>query len=1306
MELKYILLVLLKILVSTNLVLQQANYVEGTALMGGHKDNRNLSEIDDSLYDEYEYSDSSYEETSNDKLNKTEPKKFDSEEIPNPSPLVLPGYNLPENIFNHGKPFYVEKDPLTGKIDFNHKTPTLKSNEDNLYDYGDDNASTDDIYDKKNIDRKDGSISYSGHKHTDVNQLTPNFHDFLNLPVKYNPEKYVYPLISSSYASTKIQGSVNKFHNHKDTFGVHKTTTTKKPLTYFTTQSYFTPRTTQRTMVTTPVTTTTTTKPTTVKRYPELTTSTPISIIHSSMAHPSFNEEYEYYDETTLRSITSTKRAEEPSTQNIKDAYLTTKGSINTVSTPATTTKRVLSIFEQLFGDYDDTVPTTIATKLTSKSPNLFSNIPIEKTQFSTKPTTKLVSFTTTTNIYPNIHAGPHQNNFEQENSYEYMDEDYSQEKLHDNIAVENKPDHLSVEPLKTTTKPASTNKTSYVNKPKLEKKPANDIIKNKPFNVKPSYYEEYSTTPKSTTISTTTTATRQPSPTTHRPTVTTSRVTSLPLGENHISPTLNKDPIIVATQNLREKLNSEKVRPENPNQVIVELPSQTLRPLAPSSSNILIAPGQDTVSFVVGHHQSVGDGGQFVGTALKESPYDNKPFRPLYSNTEPQQGSSAPNQDSIKQPHPYPEVGGSAISIQTMANSEASLAIGMPVNGIKQVPGQVMDASLDSEGHIQFPKGDGGKIVFPENKKPLFSNMILPRPDQPTTLPNKEVLKLNSKPMYHQLPSDLTPPKENDAIPLRYGPSDRPIRPPWDPRPGHFYSGKPEYVRPPRPPPEIAYKRIDHLPNILPQFRPNTKHHYSMGPPSYPYDQRLNRQPLLERPSNRPIGFFEKVGPPPHQSVYKRYPPLPQKSVRGAISQMPKFEPHRPMYDIEERIPLAKQPPQSLEESQSPMAEDRIMNEPPRAEGLTGNIQELNMYQTPPNIPISNRRNEGGKDEIETLQMIQAKKEKDEDKTETQEEKFQPDNVNKDNSTVKILPQDPDPEESADKSIYKVYPVNTVPIVDVNQNEPVTNLNNFNYHSERNDAPVLKPHPRPGASFAVKSDFPYPLERPDSTTNEVFHNFNNQWNSVGGENLESRIVSTGKKHHVSNQISATLKTYTEKPIAIAYTPTEPHLHPDRYSMPNYGSPVIPEIRPGTVENADTGYGGKGSEFTVQATMHTNPNFNVPQRGSFQEHTLNHRIDMDMDTGPLPAQQDFQAPFQASVKLDAGINQGWSVVRDKNRTAAAEEIESTTLPLATTSEFDIENFRPQLIGGFKPLYSVPDDMGKEGDISDREEKGL
>ncbi|RZC40578.1 titin, partial [Asbolus verrucosus] len=1249
MELKYVVLTIIKILISVpGILLYQSILTDGATLMGGHFDNKNSSvnSTDSEITD--------YHNNQEIITNST----VTSEEIPNPSPLVLPGYNLPENIFNKGKPFYLEKDPLTGKVDFDSKTSSLKLDDD-LYDYVEEEPGSN-IYDKANIDRKDGSLG--SHRPSDVNQLTPNFHDFLNLPVKYNSDKYVYPLISSSYANTKIQGNVNKYYNHKD-YNV-KTSTYKptvSPTYYSSTKNYFSES------KTTPSTTTTTTTTTPKTTTPVYLTSTFPNLMNSPINHPSFHEDFEdYYDETEKPSETFS------TTKNIDNIYLTTK------APTTTTTRRIMSIFEQLFGDYEETIATTEKPK-SPPLPSLFTNLALNKskTKYDSEVKTEKPSYTTPSHQhFVNSHAGPNilsgSNMGLESNSYEYEDE-YSDKLEHeDSLAVESKP----LKEIQITEKSTVFTEAPTTISTKLSTVSSTVTTTTQPSSTKSQeYFYDYNYENKDN-------QTVKPSvsiviPT--KPPTSTVKVTSLPLGENHVSNLNNRQPIIVATQNLREQLNNERVLPRP---FGFEKPAQQ----PPSTSNVHIAPDQDMVSFVVGNHQNV-DGGQYVGTSLKESPYDSNPFRPLYGQQAEYSKDTVSytiqtSPEVYKPIQNFPAVASSSVTIQPQKNSEASLAIGVPVSSIKQVPGQVVDEKLEIDNEkIEFPKGTGTKVVFPDDKMSTAANLLPPPPQPLPPTPNREVLQLNSKPMYHQLPSDLTPPKEKEVIPLSSSTRlDRP-RPPWDPRPGHFHSGKPEYVRPPRPPPEIPFRRIDNLPNILPQFRPNVKPN---GPPLY-----LNRQPLLDRPSNRPVGFFEKLQPPP--------PPKNLHNLR--------------------KIPP---PPQTLEQIRPAVAEDRIINEAPKKP-----IQDhFSFYQTPPKVVLQNRRIANLDGDVETLQMIQAKK------------------AEKKDILVEVVTDKND--GGTDKPLYVVYPVNTPPIkldvMDANKKEnvvigtraelplPPSKIGqNFDYEQnpilnpkDRNDAPVLKPHPRP--TFPIKSDFPYPLERPDPSVlnpavpetpsnngNNLDESDNfvssNQWNTIG-ENIESRIV-TGLKSQNSNQISVTLKTYTEKPIAVAYTPTEPHdrYDPDKYSMPNYASPVIPEIRLGTADNAEIGHGKPDNEFTVSAVMHTHPQIDVgiKNKQKYPEDNLGQNHKSDTDASSIH-QLDFQAPFQASVNIDS-MSQGWSVVRDKNKSTTEIGEEVTTLPLATTSEFDIENFKPQLIGGFKPIYNFPEEPSKvkDAEVSEREE---
>lgn len=1325
--------------------------------------------------------------------------------IPDPSALIIPGYNLPGHLFNDGKPFYVEKDPLTGAINFTNKTPAGKEYNSNEYDYIEEDPNPD-MFDKSNIDRKDGG--YASHRPNDVNQLTPNFHDFLNLPVKYsNPEKYVYPLISSSYANTKIQGhNVNSF-NHKQYVA-----TTYKPTvspTYYATkpsyndinkaphEEYFDVHTTAKPTTATPTT------------NMHLTTEAPTkpteNLLNSAINHPSYymtTPEYDYDYYTTQNSIEQHQTTEEPPKK-------------------PSSTKKPYSIFDELFGDYEEQhevyndKPNSQNNKPLSP-PAMFGNLGLSvfdnkqndnnkivqiTPAVQTKPTTvrPITSTSSTTTSKPTkTSKQPHYSNYdtvssvypeEENNMYEYED-DYNEETMHvpeRKEFVKNNTKEISTQKSvemnvrnetspKTTSATTTTNSHQYNYRQPVATDSTTSTTQKPKYSAKTTttrYSERFSTLPSITTekldsniISITSEKydyyNTEASPST-------TKVTSMPLGENHFSANVPRRPLITLTENIKDTLNREKVEATTKTypKLVPASSAQTPTPVqhydenyqnqnkqqtvlhhahVPSTSNIRIAPDQDIVSFVVGNHQNV-DGGHYIGSALKEEPYHSNSFRPLYN----QQSSVVPAFDQVVYNQPMKATlnygpssiqvqdndnsfqEAASINVQPIIGSQASLSIGIPAEDIKKVKvkGEVVDEKLDLNENVEYSKEPGTKIVFPEEDYTPYTppprKQVLPNmfnlPNHPN-LPTREILSLYSKPMFHQLPADLTPPSEPEV--KAPPPSVRPgnARPPWDPRPGHFYQGRPEYARPPRPHKPEVYKRIDGLlPNILPQFRPNAKvsnGHYidNVGTINAGY---MPRQPLLDRPSNRPIGFFEKLHPPP--------PPKRMHELRKATAlenEQGKHDRYR--------------------------YEERILNVP--------NIkpqEHFGAYQMPPKIPVANRKSED-ESEIATLQMIQAKHT---DKLET------------------IKPNVPPPfkityhHETTEKPLYVVYPVNSAPLkLDVLDSdkretvvvgtrgeqlplppskisqEPVFEQKPLLKPKDRNDSPILKPHSRPN-NYPVKSDFPYILERPDPTLinipissstpdvhpsgpsvldttvptvayNKLDYQSNNQWTSL---DTESRIVNGNNKINYvnSDQISATLKTYTEKPIAIAYTPTEPtndYVGTDKYSVPNFGRPVISEIRPetnklnqyGTVSNDD-------SEFTVSAVMHTHPQIKLKHQNEIkyfnpdqktlapfvvsstrrthpQDNLENHKLNLDVDSTHIPAKLDFQAPFHASVSIDSEY-QGWSVV---NQNAKSEidrsDTDVTTIQPESASEFDIENFKPQLFGGFKPLYSLSNEKEK------------
>lgn len=1165
--------------------------------------------------------------------------------------MVVPGYNLPDTIFNKGKPFYLEKDPLTGNVDFLSKDSDANAyDEDGDYEYFE-NEENIDAYSKADIDRKDTNVR--SHKPNDVNQLTPTLYNFLNLPVKYNPDKYVYPLVSSSYANTKVQGNVNGFHNHKEyastTYKPQKTPTYhsnkysyfNKP--YKTTPKYADSTTTKKAIVITEKSTT------------EMHFTSEINLMNSPVNDPSYGEEIQPTPKNKIDSI-----------------YITTKDERdNITATSSTTTEKVMDFFEQLYMSFHENIDSTTKKAITISTT---TEAIVEKDEYDLGVEDEEEE----DDLYHhNVLSGSHM-----EHNYNV---EYDTDVI-DNVAVENKP-HITIEsttpPTIVTQNSISTKDIDRVTTPKVESVPHNssgfrpsqivEVFESEdddypydnphksqnnsslifPLNDPGNNYNIIPHVISATIPNKSKENLKESYVANTPPTVLTPpKVTSMPLGDNHVTHNIHQ-PIILATQNLREQLHNERVipRPFVP-------PKANLAPV-PSSSNIRIAPNQDTASFVIGHQQS-GAANQYLGTALKESPYDSNPFRPFYGQK--------PNQDYVRytvqanpeipqsSPNKFYLNATSSINIQPIRNSEASLAIGVPIDLIQGKPGQVVDESLDiNNEEIQFPKGTGPKIVFPDDEEEVTPfNKHEPKPNYNNNLQsNKEILRLSSKPMLHQLPSELTPP--NEGFP-------QPPRPPYDPRPGHFHSGRPEYARPPRP--NEVYKKMDILPNILPQFRPNMKisHRYDLP------NKNFHRQPLLERPSNRPIGFFEKLHPPP-----------PPKNIQH-LRKVPQLE-------------------QELKYKQN-IAEDRIMNE-----GYKKTTPDQFMfYQTPPKVMLSHRKKSDAELEVETLQMIQAKHDK-KDKAKIEV-----------SSSFQIGPKSKDIVE---KPLYVVYPVNTAPLkldaVDTSKKEtvvigtraelplPPSKIQEANYDfndsktqfdfnfRDRHDSPILKPHPRPKP--AIKFDFPYPLERPEPsllTTHEIENNIDaiskfesNSWNTL--DDTESRIVSASKIN-APDQISVKLKTYTEKPIAVAYTPTEPH-HQEKFSMPNYAGPVIPEIRP-----------DYNSEFTVSAVMHTRPKLEMEIQK--KQDKIDKNVDLDLETTHVP-QLDFQAPFQPSINID-NITNGWSAVREKSK--PVDDADTTTASTTTSGEFDIENFKPQLIGGFKPIYNIPEDeAGKVMEVKEREE---
>ncbi|KAH8418042.1 hypothetical protein KR222_010931 [Zaprionus bogoriensis] len=104
--------------------------------------------------------------------------------------IISSSYVLPNQIFNDGKPYYARQDPVSGQLDFTAKKPA-------------------------GIEPEVNEVLNSREKIVLNGGSSPNIHDFLNLPVKYSSSKFVYPLVSSSYANLKYQGSNKNYVTNK-----------------------------------------------------------------------------------------------------------------------------------------------------------------------------------------------------------------------------------------------------------------------------------------------------------------------------------------------------------------------------------------------------------------------------------------------------------------------------------------------------------------------------------------------------------------------------------------------------------------------------------------------------------------------------------------------------------------------------------------------------------------------------------------------------------------------------------------------------------------------------------------------------------------------------------------------------------------------------------------------------------------------------------------------------------------------------------------------------------------------------------
>lgn len=1226
----------------------------------------------------------------------------------------VPRYHIPYPFaFNGGKPFSLEKDPITGKIDFEKAPPVKALNYTDRYRERED---------KESEDGDDGGgekSAYAGQEKSkdghdvgpnEINTYTPNFHDFLNLPVHYSSDKYgndKYPLISSSYANTKVQSGANSYstYNHRpyhleNDLYVRPVKNSHPPITK--TSTY---RTTivddlkaKWTSTTNPSTITTSASPISSRTTLSISTKAPVVTTWKPSSTP-----------ITFHSIDRTEIENEKNLLPIEKLHASGHAESHRNPSDGTTEK-----VAQVATHYKD-------------QPNL-NNFVVSHAKPETKPSAQNEEYKDSYDTYESDGEGDGDS---EENDYFLPFGDLLKEIV--------------------TSAPSTTASSTMT-----------------------------STTTTSTTTMVTTASTAE---TTTSTTVAPTRSVSSTMSTMQEEVPANKPLQFPISQHpvVSSSLNNDR-RPEHYDNIM----SHGYRPspiksdgmgagiVIESTSNIVIPPDQDTVSFVLGNRQNVDGGYYSVGTAVGENPYGgsetdavfwplrNDPHEPTKEVKHEHLPASVtePNPDRVTQkwwpPSPSP------------LKSNNELDPTRSQNPLVAITGTVVLHDTKSPSK----KKDSSYIIFPndetKNKDTLTEEHIViineadgsirelpPKTTLTTTsstATNKTKLNLPADDIIGDLPQlaeDLVPPAENSRLPSYYyhyqfdttRPNhSRPQRLPLPPR------IKP-HSGPPVSPLDVRkrpYSPDTKLPNILPQFRPNAKASHGHRDPdvigTMPAGQGAStriRQPLPAHPSRRPLppppSYLQRLNPPP--------PPIHAVRLTSKVDSVVlpheteptirKLRPPHAIPSISRGSPEENAPSNRLfvhgnggsgdgEEGEIAnrkidRGKSEITNER-ESEGSERYPEEPPM--TPPRSPLFPKRRTADPLRIATLQMIQHHGEFGNDGDEG-------------SLTQPVEPvlaheaerrKSNNPSEIPEQPVYVVYPVNTAVNIhpdDSNEKDgsvvvgtrgpqrplpPDTLLQN-----EQDDTHTVY-NGRP-----VALDFPYPLERPDPSS--VFP-------VVGVKETPVLIPSEQRQQQQQQQQQASAaianEQENEKNDAVNVIPYLQDFLPYRKKNEAAISVTLHRTAPiATSSSSST----STSTSTPIAYVYT------PTYAPYPAHHLDEDLDDDDDasidvkqtvllpsqqpsssSSSAPAPQNFMAPFVASMSAEAPSKNGWSVVvvetpagaerKSDNDSDEAKLPDSENDTQTERNEFDADNFKPQLFSGFKPLYEFPTEDIERHDVAD------
>ncbi|XP_043249235.1 uncharacterized protein LOC122395603 [Colletes gigas] len=1240
-------------------------------LMGGHMDNSPPK----SLLEEIESSPALARTAQLDDLDLDLDAEESTVAVPTSNEEEALHYHLPYPFaFNGGRPFSLEKDPITGKIDFEKAPPVKALNYTSRYqEHANDNEQIDDKeiskenipYTKKIENKETVDVSPN-----EINPYLPNFHDFLNLPVQYSSDKYgkdKYPLISSSYANTKVQSGSNSYstYNHKPYHG--------ETVLYYPTRKPYIPKTTVSTTptslrTTTPSTTTTTSTTTT----PRTTTTTMATTTTTTTTPPS----------TTVSTSTKTP-------------------AITTWKPHVTTPKRYMDVLD----DYEDILP-------------------IEKLQASMYGNNHHGSNNIVHNRDPQMKPPVKQD--------EYIDgyEDYEindEEDIKDYVATKETTNVV----VKTTTLPTTTstiqNVTTTIGTP--ETSPTTTTTSSTPVPSPSVVPSSVVFTPSSSTFQTNPVMFQALS---HRP------VTSMPLDNDP------RVPSAFGNDNKRHGVADNVIVNQSyrPNPIVNQRPSELAGEiLVESTSNIVIPPDQDTVSFVLGNRQNVEGGYYSLGTAIGENLYGGSSgidasFRPLYNSP-----SDKGNYDL--QDH-RGNIGLPSVSVQDSNPMYAAQTWRQPnPSAIQKLANEVEPPRTQNSfvmGTVHLEQTDEKKddkdvnyVVFPkdEPKQPVEEHIVVVNeadgtvheitPSPTTSKPVRLDPAVSNEKHLPQLSENLTPPAERPRPPSQFyyhyhhGGTTRPDhpRPQRLPLPSR---GKPTPPSShPPPPADLGIRRRPYspdanLPNILPQFRPNAKtSHGHRGsetigtiPAGQAYPARIRPPVQSHPPTRRPM-------PPPPPSYLQRLnpPPPPIHALRVATMASTKSESVVPPMDTEptvKRFRLPAIPATSRGEDDVKSAQrlpgqklrleeeersDRYSEEPP---------------QVPPRPLLYPKRRTADPPHVATLQMIQQHGEFDEDITEPNLPPIGT-NVNDDSDRI-VIDQDADRrkyderETMAEPPVYVVYPVNTAVNIhpdDSREKDESVVVGTRGPHRplppdtllQDNEDPEIDEEPSPPIHSIfrgrpVASDFPYLLERPDPSI--LISGMRETPLLVpSDQRQDEKPVKVNNDEKEEKDTSVNVIPYLQDFVPFPARKSEP------ISATLHRSPSPPSSTPIAYVYTPTAQASHRLEVDVRDEEGSKND------GNEQKPILLPSQQPSSSSSSAPSPQNFMAPFVASVSAEAPSKNGWSVVvvepainrKSDDDRGSSEDTSDAEESQTERNEFDAENFKPQLFGGFKPIYEFP-----------------